>query len=934
MRTRSRGWGLASLNGALVILLVLMFSATGLMAQSGRITGRVVDAKSGVYLPGANVMVQGTQLGAASDRQGRYTIENVPAGAHTLVVSYLGYEKYTGDVSVTAGGKIERDIALQISYIEGEEVVINGLRAGQIKALSQQRTAAKIENVVDSEQMQRFPDVNSAEVVQRVPGVAVERDQGEGRYVLVRGMSAQLSSVTINGEKIPSPQGDVRYVALDAIAADQLAGIEVTKAITPDMDANAISGSVNLRTKSALDYPGRIFSLTAGSGYDNLRGKPIFQGGVTYGNHFGEAQNLGLMFSGSYQRSQRGSDNNEMEWGGADLADGSEANFALQNMEMRDYSFIRERMTLSGTADYLLKPGHKFFLSGLFSRYNDSESRRVLVLLPEDGEYQTATSITGAKIEAGFRNRKQNQTIYNIAAGGEHQLDKIKLDYRFSYSYAAEDEPKHIQADFEMDEDADMEFDLSDPDIPKWTTNLGAGYEYDPGHFTFDKLEWHDNLTSDKDINGQFNLEIPYMLGVNPGTFKLGAKATLKNKNREENIWKYGWEGDDDVLMTNFIGDYKNEGYLDNAYTQPPAFDPDKSWSFFDTNKGNLLEGEILYEDSDGATYNATEDVYAFYGMTTLNVGNLTALVGFRNEMTKNDYTGHEVVFNEDGEYESTTEINKTSDYNNFLPMLHLRYRVTPNTNVRAAFTTGLARPDYEALVPFRIINREDEEMSVGNPGLKPTTSMNLDLLAEHYFQGIGLLSGGVFHKQLKKTMYPSKYELEEGAYAGYEVEQIVQGDDATLTGLEVNWQQQLTFLPGWMSGFGIYANYTWTTSDASIIFDGEKRSGIPLAGQSANMANLAISYEKGGFTGRVGLNYHGKFLYELGESADEDVYYDNHIQWDLAASQQITRGVQFYLQAVNLNNEPMRYFMGDTMRPIQREFYSWWMHAGFKFEM
>lgn len=935
MRTRSTGWELTNLSGALIILLVVMLSASVLLAQSsGRITGKVVDAKSGAFLPGANVLVQGTQLGAASDRQGRYTIMNVPAGAQTLVVSYLGYEKYSAEVTVPAGAEVKRDIALQVSYIEGGEIVVNGLRAGQIKALSQQRTASKIENVVDAEQMQRFPDVNSAEVLQRVSGIAVERDQGEGRYVLVRGMSAQLSSVTINGEKIPSPQGDVRYVALDAIAADQLAGIEVTKAITPDMDANAIGGSVNLRTKSALDYPGRVFSLTAGSGYDNLRGKPILQGGVTYGSHFGEAQNIGLMVSASFQRSQRGSDNNEMEWGGADLADGSEADFALQNMEMRDYSFVRDRLTLSGTADYLLKPGHKFFLSGLFSRYDDSESRRALLLLPEDGEYQTATSITEGKFEAGFRNRDQNQTIYNIAAGGEHQLNTIKLDYRLSYSYAAENEPKHIEAGFEMDEDADMELDLSNPDTPKWTTNLGAGYEYDPSHFTFDKFEWHDNLTTDKDINGQFNIQIPYMLGVNPGTFKLGAKMTLKNKDREENIWEYGWEGDDDVLMSGFVGDYTNDNFLDKTYKQPPAFDPDKTWAFFDANKGKELEGEILNEDSDGATYNATENVYAFYGMTTLNFGNLMALAGFRDEITQNDYTGHEVVFNEEGDYESTTEITKASDYNTFLPMVHLRYRVTPNTNLRAAFTTGLARPNYEALVPFRIINREDEEMSLGNPGLKPTTSINLDLLAEHYFQGIGLLSGGVFHKQLKKIMYPSQYELEEGTYEGYEVEQIVQGDDATLTGVELNWQQQLTFLPGWMSGFGVYANYTWTTSDASVMFDGEERTGIPLAGQSANMANFAISYEKGGFTGRVGLNYHGKFLYELGESEDEDVYYNNHIQWDLAASQQITKGVQFYLQAINLNNEPMRYYMGDTVRPIQREFYSWWMHAGFKFEM
>jgi TonB-dependent receptor len=918
-------------------MLAVLAGASAVLAQStGRITGQVKDASSGVFLPGANVLVEGTQLGAASDRQGRYTIENVPAGAHKLVVSYLGYEKYSGDVTVTAGSAVKKDIALQISYIEGGEIVVNGLRVGQIKALSQQRTAASIENVVDAEQMQRFPDVNSAEVLQRVSGVAVERDQGEGRFVLVRGMSAQLSSVTINGEKIPSPQGDVRYVALDAIAADQLAGIEVTKAITPDMDANAIGGSVNLRTKSALDYPGRVFNLTAGSGYDNLRGKPIYQGGLTYGNRFGTDQKIGLMFSGSVQRSQRGSDNTEAEWGDADLADGSTADWTVQNFEMRDYSFIRDRMTFSGTADYLLKAGHKLYLSGLFSRYDDSESRRRMRLRPGKGTFVTPTEITKAAIDAQLRNRDQNQTIYNLAAGGEHQFDKIKLDYRLSYSYADEVEPHHIEANFKLDKKPNFTLDLSDTDTPHWTTNLGDGFEFDPANYVLDGMEWHDNKTSDRDINAAINLQMPYMLGNNPGKFKMGAKATLKNKDRDENIWEYGWEGDDDVSMSGFIGDYKNENFLDGEYPAPFAFDPDKTWNFFDTNKGNLLEGNVLREDTDGGTYNATEDVYALYGMTTLDFGKLMALAGFRHEMTKNDYTGHEVQFNEDGDYESTTEIEHTSTYNNFLPMLHLRYSLTPSTNLRAAVTTGLARPNYEALVPYRIINRADEEMSLGNPELNPTTSLNLDLLAEHYFQGIGLLSGGVFHKQLKDIMYLSLSEIEDDAdaYNGYKVEQTVQGDEATLTGIELNWQQQLTFLPGLLSGLGVYANYTHTSSSASIKVEGELREDVPLAGQSANMANFAISYEKGGFTGRVGLNYHGKFLYELGESADKDIYYDNHIQWDLAASYKIIKGLECYLQAINLNNEPMRYYMGDTARPTQREFYSWWLHAGVKFEM
>ncbi|MBN2355688.1 TonB-dependent receptor [candidate division KSB1 bacterium] len=923
-----------------LILGALMLIPADVQAQGrGRIYGLVMDSNTKDYLPGANVFVEGTSLGAVSDRNGRYRIESVPAGTHTLRVSYIGYDSYTVEVTVPAGGRIEQDISLQVSAIEGGEVIVRGLREGQIKALSQQRSAPNIANIVDEEQMMRFPDVNSAEVLQRVSGISVERDQGEGRFVMIRGMSAQLSTTTINGEKIPSPQGDVRYVALDAIAADQLSGIEVTKAITPDMDGNAIGGSVNLRTKSALDYPGRVFSITTGSGYDNLRGKPIYQGGITYGNRFGANQNIGVMLSGSFQRSQRGSDNNEMEWGDVELVDETEVPWALEDLEMRDYEFIRDRMTFSGTVDYLLKPGHKFYLSGIYSKYNDSESRRALRVRPGKGDYNSATDISGAAIEAHYRNRDQNQTIYNFAVGGEHEFNSIKLDYRLSMSYAEEDEPRHIEAAFELDEDADMTLDLSNTDTPKWQiSNLDPGYEYNPANYAFDAFEVHDNLTYDKDMNASFNVQVPYMLGVNPGTFKFGAKATMKDKDRKENIWEYGYEGDDDLLLSSFVGDYKNEDYLDGAYPAPPAFDPDKTWDYFDANKNNpdQLEGEILKDDTDGGTYNATEDVYAFYGMTTLNFGKMMLLGGFRHEITKNDYTGREVIFNEDGDYEATNVVNSTSTYNNFLPMLHVRYKVTPMTNLRAAVTTGVARPNYETLVPFRIINREDEEMEIGNPDLVPTTSMNFDLLAEHYFQGIGILSGGVFHKQLKDIMYPSVYEIEDETsdYDGYEVEQAIQGEDATLTGIELNWQQQLTFLPGFLSGFGIYANYTYTTSSASVLFEGEERKDIPLAGQSENMANFAISYEKGGFTGRVSVNYHGKFLYELGEDEEQDIYYDNHIQWDIAASQNITKGLQLYLQAINMNNEPMRYYIGKTDRPIQREFYSWWLHAGLKYNL
>ncbi|MFQ6115052.1 MAG: TonB-dependent receptor domain-containing protein, partial [bacterium] len=216
----------------------------------------------------------------------------------------------------------------------------------------------------------------------------------------------------------------------------------------------------------------------------------------------------------------------------------------------------------------------------------------------------------------------------------------------------------------------------------------------------------------------------------------------------------------------------------------------------------------------------------------------------------------------------------------------------------------------------------------IGNPDLKATTAYNFDLLGEHYLSGIGILSGGFFYKSLDNIIYTRFFEQAGGPYDGFEVEQRANGETAKLYGFEVNWQQQFTFLPGFWNGFGIYANYTFTESKADV----SDREDISLPGQAGNVANFAISYEKYGFMGRIGLNYHGGYISEVGEDVGHDIFYDDHLQLDFSASMRIYRGLQVYIEAINLTNEPLRYYIGQKDRPIQREFYSWWTHAGIKY--
>ncbi|MFC2135796.1 TonB-dependent receptor, partial [Bacteroidota bacterium] len=788
-----------------------------------------------------------------------------------------------------------------------------------------------IKNVVSEEQMEKFPDINSAEALQRLPGISIQRDQGEGRYVQVRGTPPRMNSMKINGENIPSPEGSDRTAQMDIIPSDQLSSIEVVKAITPDMDANAIGGSVNLVTKSALDYEKPVFNVTAGGGYADILGKGIYQGSVNYGTRFGEKKDFGIMIGASYLRSDRGSHNNEMEWGDVDDQDDNEIPWALENISLRHYDVRRDRLGFSTSLDYKPDNDNSYSIKAIYDNYLDIETRNELTAEP-DG-FVTATETLEAEFAHEMKTRDQTATLYSIMGTGENHFSGLTLDYSLSYNYGQEKEDRHFEPKFEMDETPDMTWDLADRDNPKFTiTSLDPDYYLDAENFVFDGLEYHDNLTTNTDIIGSVNFKVPYSFMGSQAELKLGGKVSMKKKDRKENIWDYEWDGDGDILMSQFTGDNLSD-LLDGTYNFGPMIDPDKMETFFNANRNGDLVGEINVEDSDAATYDATEDIYAFYLMTTINLGDLTILAGVRDEITQTSYNGNEVVFDDEGDYVETNPISAEKSHNHILPSLHFKYIVSPQTNIRAAFTSGLARPHYEHMVPYSVVLHEDEEIERGNADLIPTTAYSFDLLAEHYLSGIGIVSGGVFYKILDDIIYPTVIEEVGGIYDGYEVVQPWQpegADPATIFGIEVNWQQQLTFLPGFLDGFGIYANYTYTKSTADL----PGREDITLPGQAGNTANFALSYQKAGFTAQFSINYQDSFIFEVGEDEDHDVYYKDHIQFDFSANQEIMQGLSAYLQLVNLSNAPLNYYMGREDRPIQREYYSWWMQAGFKYSL
>ena len=337
----------------------------GELPRNGAIQGRVVDNENQT-LPGAAIYIEDLKTGVVSDINGFYALPNLKPGTYTVRVTYVGYEPIVLKMTVGDGKTIEKDIVMN-GGIELQEVVVKGAFSGQRKAINMQKNGMGVTNVVSADQVGKFPDSNIGDALKRINGVNVQYDMGEARFGQVRGTSADLTSVTINGNRIPSAEGDTRNVQLDLIPADMVQTIEVSKVVTSDMDGDAIGGTINLVTKNT-PYK-RVLNATAGSGYNWVADKMQLNLGLTYGDRYFDDK-LGVMFAASYQNAPGGADNVEFEY---DVDD--DGKVYLDKAEMRQYYVTRERQSYSLATDYEFNANHKISFKGMYNRRSDWENR-------------------------------------------------------------------------------------------------------------------------------------------------------------------------------------------------------------------------------------------------------------------------------------------------------------------------------------------------------------------------------------------------------------------------------------------------------------------------------------------------------------------------------------------------------------------------------
>lgn len=593
-----------------------------------------------------------------------------------------------------------------------------------------------ITNVVSADQVGKFPDSNIGDALKRISGINVQYDQGEARFGQVRGTSADLSSVTINGNRVPSAEGDTRNVQLDLIPADMIQTIEVNKVVTADMDGDAIGGSINLVTKNS-PYK-RTIAATAGTGYNWVSEKAQLNLGFTYGDRFFNDK-LGLIVSASYQSSPSGSYDTEFVWEQDD-----NGKTYVNDYQIRQYYVTRERQSYSAALDWDINANHKLTFKGIFNNRNDWENRYRTTLKDLDPDGNATVRIQTKAGTPDNRNaRLERQRTMDFALGGEHLFGALSMDWHASYAKASEERPNERYIDFQLKKQK-FDMDLSDERQPFASPKTGSTMTLND-EFSLKELTEQQEDIKEQDLKFSANFKLPLKNG---NKLKFGAKVVRKTKDKEVDFYEYS-PLDEDAFMTNSLAntvDQTNKNFMPNNKYQAGIYASKEYTGSLDLNNASLFEKEQVQEELAG-NFNARETVTSGYLRFDQKLTkDVELMTGLRIENTNLAYTGR--TYDADEDLTSKTDRQRNS-YINFLPSLLVKWNVNDDFKVRGSFTQTLSRPKYSALVPSVNIKRSDNEITIGNPELKPTVSYNFDLSADYYFRSIGLISAGIFYKKI-----------------------------------------------------------------------------------------------------------------------------------------------------------------------------------------
>ncbi len=977
-----------------ICFFTLSFSHFLIAAPTGSIKGRVLDKETGAPLPGASVIVQNTSIGSATDPDGRYVIHGVTAGTQTIKVSYIGYQTVTLEVTVPEDGELQQEFRLKAQAVEGETVVVTAQARGQQAAINQQLASNTITNIVSAARIKELPDASAAESIGRLPGISIDRYNGEATAVAIRGLAPKYNTVTVNGVALPATNNNDRSVDLSLISSNLLDGIEVKKAPTPDMDADALGGTIDLRLKEAPEQ--LAVSATAQGGYNQLEkyyGNYNFN--VSLSDRFLD-NDLGIIAGFNTDRNNRSADKLSASYtlvgaGAVPIA----TNIRATNLILRRDDSFKNRLGGNLLMDYKLPYG-KASLNGFYSQgKTDGTNRQDNMDFSHQSHYLSLESDISTT------------SIYTGSAGLAQDFGWMKYDASFSSSGSKTDDPNDYQWQFSQENNAATGY-------PPPLTPLDSAYKYEIIKDSTTGLQWvllNSRRLIENQKSTQFNFQVPFQFTDDiGGSVKLGGKLRWLNRTFDQTQMghvnlQYG------TVWTGVVGNYVRAA----AQMYPNDFDVARDstrindrnlWNlyYFDTGyktRSNFLDGQYQFGHSPdvrlmkeltnamqtlgsndwqmqplatfGNDYDGIEQYQAAYIMSEIKLGPyVTFTPGVRYDADYTKYHGQSFreVIQAGSARIPTLQRNENVRRNNFwLPMVHVNVVPFDWLHLHLAATETVTRPDYNMYAPITTIDQYSYGIQAANGSLRDSRSKNLDASVSIYENYIGFLTVSGFYKKIDDlilyegitnvdtTIYKilnANLNIPNGWLTGAQQVNtwVNNSSPAQYRGVEFDWQTHFWYLPSFLQGLIFNLNWTYIVStidvrqyrgNSTTVFipphtqlvvgylDSTSRTQR-MPDQPAHIFNTTIGYDYQGFSIRVSYLYQSDKVTGVGSVPLTDAFTAAYGRWDVAVQQKLGDNIQVYANFNNLNNRHDESLLGyQQINPTALQYYGRTIDTGIR---